>query len=45
METVEDWRGTIILAACLALTLAFKRISLFYIILIGSIAGFLLLKL
>ncbi|OQP42801.1 hypothetical protein A4H97_11615 [Niastella yeongjuensis] len=45
VETVSDWRGTLILASCLGLTLVFKKISSFYIILLGSVAGFLLLKL
>jgi len=44
-ETVANWRGTVILTGCLALTLAYKKISSFYIILLGSMAGFLLLKL
>lgn len=44
METVANWRGSLILAGCLALTLAYKKISSFYIILLGSIAGFLLLR-
>lgn len=45
METVANWRGSLILAGCLGLTLAYKKISSFYIILLGSIAGFILLKL
>lgn len=44
METVTNWRGSLILAGCLALTLMYKKISSFYIILLGSIAGFLLLR-
>jgi len=45
MDTVANWRGTLILTGCLALTLVFKKISSFYIILLGSVAGFLLLRL
>lgn len=44
VETVANWRGSLILACCLGLTLAFKKISSFYIILLGSMAGFLLLR-
>lgn len=42
--TVANWRGTLILAGCLALTLVYKKISSFYIIVLGSVAGFVLLK-
>ncbi|WP_119079202.1 chromate efflux transporter [Chitinophaga alhagiae] len=43
--SVETWRGASILAACLALTLFSKKISTVFIILAGSIGGFLLLRL
>jgi chromate transporter len=43
-ETVVNWRGTLILTGCLVLMLALKKISSFYIILLGSITGFLLLR-
>lgn len=42
--SVETWRGALILAACLGLSLAFKKLSTVYIILLGSIGGFLLMK-
>jgi len=42
--SVQQWQGTVILAACLALTLVNKKISTVVIILAGSIGGFLLLK-
>jgi chromate transporter len=44
-SSVETWRGALVLAICLGLSLAFKKLSTVYIILIGSIGGFLLLKL
>lgn len=40
--SLQDWKGTFILAVCLALTLFFKKLSTVFIILIGSIGGFLL---
>ncbi|OQP46201.1 chromate transporter [Niastella koreensis] len=43
--SVETWRGALVLASCLGLSLAYKNLSTVYIILIGSIGGFLLLKL
>lgn len=43
--SVETWRGALVLAGCLGLSLAFKKLSTVYIMLIGSIGGFLLLKL
>ena len=43
-DCVEDWRAASILAACLALMLFTKRFSTVVIILIGSIGGFILLK-
>lgn len=43
-SSVEQWQGAVILAICLGLTLFFKRLSTVIIILIGSIGGFLLLK-
>ena len=42
--SVETWRGALVLAICLGLSLAFKKLSTVYIILIGSLAGFLLMK-
>ncbi|PIQ21954.1 MAG: chromate transporter [Cytophagales bacterium CG18_big_fil_WC_8_21_14_2_50_42_9] len=43
-SSVQEWQGAVILAICLALTLFWKRLSTIIIILIGSIGGFLLLK-
>ncbi|WP_018626224.1 chromate efflux transporter [Niabella aurantiaca] len=40
--SLETWRGAVVLALCLALTLFMKRLSTVYIIVIGSVAGFLL---
>ncbi|HEY0271935.1 MAG TPA: chromate efflux transporter [Chitinophaga sp.] len=42
MISVETWRGSVILVLCLLLTLFFKKLSTVYIILLGSIGGFLL---
>jgi len=42
--SVETWRGALVLAVCLGLSLAFKKLSTVYIILIGSFGGFLLMK-
>lgn len=42
--SIEDWHAAIILTVCLALTLFRKKFSTVIIILIGSIGGFLLLK-
>lgn len=44
MSSVQEWREAIILAVCLALTLSWKRLSTVFIILAGSIGGFLLLR-
>jgi chromate transporter len=44
-SSVETWQGSLILGACLALSLIFKKLSTVIIILIGSMGGFLLLKL
>lgn len=43
-SSVEKWQGAVILTLCLALMLFIKRLSTAVIILTGSIAGFLLLK-
>ena len=43
-SSIQQWQGTVILAICLALTLFSKKLSTVAIILIGSIGGFLLLK-
>jgi len=43
-SSVQQWRGSIILAVCLALTLLTRKINTIAIILIGSIGGLLLLK-
>lgn len=43
-SSVQHWQGGVILAACLALTLFWKRLSTVIIILTGSIGGFLLLN-
>lgn len=40
--SVETWRSAVILMVCLLLTLFMKKLSTVYIILIGSIGGFLL---
>jgi len=40
---VETWRGTVILILCLALILLLKKLNTVYIILLGSLGGFLLL--
>lgn len=42
--SVQKWQGSIILTVCLALTLFIKRLSTVVIILIGSIGGFILLR-
>ncbi len=42
--SIADWHAAIILAVCLTLTLFRKKLSTVVIILIGSIGGFLLLK-
>lgn len=43
--SVQKWQGSVILVACLALTLLTKRLSTVIIILAGSVGGFILLKL
>ncbi|MFT3903399.1 MAG: chromate efflux transporter [Niabella sp.] len=43
-SSVKEWQGAVILAVCLALTFFWKKMSTVLIILIGSIGGFLLLK-
>jgi len=43
-SSVQQWQGIVILAICLALTLFTKKLSTVAIILIGSIGGFILLK-
>lgn len=42
--SVQKWQGSVILGICLTLTLFVKRLSTVIIILIGSIGGFILLK-
>jgi chromate transporter len=44
-SSVETWQGTLILGICLALSLIWKKLSTVIIILIGSVGGFLMLKL
>ncbi len=44
MSSVQEWRGAVILTLCLALSLFLKKLNTIVIILIGSIGGFLLLK-
>ena len=43
ISAVADWRSIVILVTCLALTLFRKKLSTVYIILLGSIGGYLLL--
>lgn len=43
MSSVENWRSAVILTACLGITLGWKKLSTVYVILLGSIGGFLLL--
>lgn len=43
-SSIERWQGAVILGICLTLTLFVKKINTAVIILIGSIGGFLLLK-
>lgn len=43
-SSIERWQGAVILGICLTLTLFVKKINTAIIILIGSIGGFLLLK-
>lgn len=43
MSAATNWRSIVILAICLALTLVWKKLSTVYIILLGSIGGYLLL--
>lgn len=43
MAAVANWRSIAILVICLALTLIWKKLSTVYIILLGSIGGYLLL--
>jgi len=43
-SSVQQWQGAVILGICLALMLFAKRLSTVVIILIGSIGGFLLLR-
>jgi chromate transporter len=45
MSSVETWKGALILVLCLALMLFNRKINTVYIILIGSIGGFLLQQL
>lgn len=45
MSAVANWRSVVILVICLALTLIWKKLSTVYIILLGSIGGYLLLQL
>ncbi len=45
MSAVANWRSIVILVICLALTLIWKKLSTVYIILLGSIGGYLLLQL
>lgn len=42
-SSTQQWQGAVILAACLGLNLAFKKLSTVVIILTGSLGGFLLL--
>lgn len=42
--SIQNWRGAVILALCLVLTLSIKKLNTVVIILIGSLGGFLLLK-
>lgn len=44
VSSVESWQGSVILVICLALALFWKKPSTVYIILIGSLGGFLLLR-
>jgi chromate transporter len=43
-SSIQQWQGSLILGICLGLTLLTKRLSTVMIILIGSLGGFLLLK-
>lgn len=43
LSSVDNWRESVILGACLALTVFLRKLSTVYIILIGSIGGFFLL--
>jgi chromate transporter len=43
-SSIQQWQGSLILGICLGLTLLTKRLSTAVIILIGSLGGFLLLK-
>ncbi|MBS1654100.1 MAG: chromate transporter, partial [Bacteroidetes bacterium] len=43
-SSIQQWQGSAILAICLVLTIFFKKLSTVFIILIGSIGGFLLLN-
>lgn len=43
--STENWQGITILALCLALTIFWKKLNTLFIILIGSIGGYLLLML
>jgi len=42
--SAQQWQGSVILAVCLALTIFMKRLSTVFIILAGSLGGFLLLR-
>jgi len=44
-SSLESWKGALIFSVCLVCNIAFKKFSTVYIILIGSVGGFLLLKL
>lgn len=43
-SSVDTWQGAMILTICLAATLLWKKLSTVYIILIGSLGGYLLLQ-
>jgi chromate transporter len=43
-SSIQRWQGGVILGVCLALTFFTKRLSTVAIILIGSVGGFLLLR-
>ncbi|MBC9915514.1 chromate efflux transporter [Chitinophaga varians] len=43
ISSTEHWRSAVILATCLAITLIWKKLSTVYVVLLGSLGGFLLL--
>ncbi|MGN7823459.1 chromate efflux transporter [Chitinophaga sp. 22536] len=45
LASAAEWRSAVILAVCLGITLVWKKLSTVYVILIGSLGGFLLLHL